>query len=163
MILRAQSIRHRCGAEGNKPRPSDWKPMVVPCHEKTILHGMSYGVSPAGYDIRVAEAITLFGHGFTLASSVELFNMPNDVLGRVADKSSWARLGIAVQNTVIEPGWRGYLTLELSNNYHDVITIQAGSPIAQVIFELLDGPTDTPYEGKYQDQPAGVVKARWEE
>ena len=73
--------------------------------------------------------------------------------GRVADKSTLARLGVAVQNTVIEPGWRGFLTLELS--YTPVswrrprLVIEAGSPIAQVIFEPIDCET-AGYDGKYQ-------------
>jgi dCTP deaminase len=63
-------------------------------------------------------------------------------------------------NTVIEPGWRGFLTLELSNNLNEDLEILTGDPIAQILFELLDRPTDQPYTGKYQDQPAGAVQAK---
>jgi len=146
MILSAQSIRARKG-------------MIIPFSERGRYNGYSYGLSSAGYDISIAQTIHLPPHGFRLASAVERFDMPNDVLGRVTDKSTWARQGLAVQNTVIEPGWRGYLTLELSNNTDSAIVILCGTPIAQVIFELLDQPTEIPYEGKYQDQPAGAVKA----
>lgn len=88
--------------------------------------------------------------------------MPIDLLGRVADKSTLARRGLAVQNTIIEPGWRGYLTLELSNHGRDAIEIVAGMPIAQIIFDVLDEPAERPYAGKYQDQRAGAVPARVE-
>jgi dCTP deaminase len=136
--------------------------------EKTVFNGMSFGLSHAGYDIRIAESLRLPHGSWALASSIERFKMPDNVIGFVHDKSSWARRGIAVQNTVIEPGWEGYLTLELSNHncftsYHTShVDISKGSPIAQVVFHWLDEPTDTPYTGKYQNQEAGPQAARYE-
>ncbi len=94
-----------------------------------------------------------------LASTLEHFDMPTDVLGKVADKSTWARMFLAVQNTIVEPGWRGCLTLELSNHGHREIRLKAGMPIAQIILHQLDQPTEQPYAGKYQDQRAGAVAA----
>ena len=123
---------------------------------------MTYGAGPAGYDVRVAETC-YFGdsHRFTLASTVEHFNMPDDLLAQVCDKSSWARKGLAVQNTIIEPGWRGYLTLELTySDDAENLIVKAGSPIAQIIFMQLTEPTDKPYGGKYQDQQPGPQEAR---
>lgn len=126
---------------------------------KTIVNGKSYGLSSCGYDVRIAENITVTPKRFVLASTIEKFDMPKDIVAFVNDKSSWARKGIAVQNTVIEPGWRGYLTLELTNHDSVDISLQAGDPIAQIIFHWLDKETDTPYSGKYQDQPAGPQEA----
>lgn len=148
MILSAQSIAMRVG-------------MLTPFFPRTVHNGMTYGLGPCGYDVRIAERVVLSPETpFVLASTLEHFDMPVDVMARVADKSSWARKGIACQNTVIEPGWRGFLTLELSIHVPDTeVTIEAGSPIAQIIFELLDKPTAIPYEGKYQDQRAGPVPA----
>ncbi len=123
---------------------------------------MSYGVGPAGYDIRVKERVELPPQGVALAFTVEHFDMPRDVLGKVADKSTWARKFLTVQNTIIEPGWRGYITLELCNHSHEPIIIKAGSPIAQIIFHLLDEPAEQPYEGKYQDQGSIPVEAIFE-
>ena len=120
---------------------------------------MTFGLGPAGYDVRIAEPIMLAPGSAALASTIEHFTMPADLLGRVADKSTWARRFVAVQNTIIEPGWRGYLTLEISNHGRDAVTIEAGSPIAQIIFDVLDEPAERPYAGKYQDQPAGAVAA----
>jgi dCTP deaminase len=68
-------------------------------------------------------------------------------------------MGVAVQNTVIEPGWCGYLTLELTNNTDTAITLEKGQPIAQILFELLDEPTEMAYQGKYQNQPNRPVAA----
>lgn len=135
---------------------------VEPFVERQKAHGLTYGLGPAGYDIRVAEDLHLAPGEFKLASSVERFIMPTNLVGIVHDKSTWARVGLCVQNTVIEPGWRGYLTIELTNHHWQNCRIQAGSPIAQIIFHLLDHPTDTLYGGKYQDQPAGPQGAKFE-
>lgn len=148
MILSGQSIRRRG--------------IFAPFAERTVAHGMTYGLGPAGYDVRVAETLTLAPGAWSLASTVERFEMPDDLLARVADKSTWARRGLAVQNTIIEPGWRGFLTLELSNHGPHTIEISAGMPIAQIIFDALDAPAERPYAGKYQDQRAGAVPARTE-
>lgn len=132
---------------------------LSPLLPRTEHLGFTHGLSAAGYDVRIAEAIVLFPGDFALASTVEIFDMPDDLLGIVHDKSSWARRGLAVQNTVIEPGWRGHLTLELTAHRGD-LDVPAGVGIAQVVFHLLAEPTDRPYRGKYQDQAAGPQEAR---
>lgn len=147
-ILPAQTIR--------EVRP------VEPFCERTVFNGMSFGLSSAGYDVRVAEFLYLEPGEFRLASTVERFMMPDDVLGSVHDKSTWARIGVAVQNTIIEPGWCGYLTLEVTNHSQWVLRIAAGSPIAQIVFHRLEAPTEQPYAGKYQNQEAGPQPAREE-
>lgn len=133
---------------------------VEPFFERTESHGMTFGLGPAGYDVRIAEALTILPGEFHLASTIEHFTMPNDHLAMVADKSTWAREGLAVQHTVIEPGWRGWLTLELTNHGPDPITLHCGHPIAQIVFHRLDQPTELPYNGRYQDQEAGPQQAR---
>jgi len=148
MILPAQYIRI-------------YKP-IKPFCERTKSWGMSYGLSAAGYDIRIAEDIMLFKGDFKLASSLEEFNMPNNLLAYVKDKSTWARQGLAVQNTFIEPGWKGYLTLELTNHSQLPITLRSGMPIAQIIFHQLIEPTEQPYDGKYQNQSAGAQRPIFE-
>ena len=144
MIIPAQTLR--------KIKP------VEPFCERTQHNGMTYGLGPAGYDVRIAETVTV--GRFVLGSTVERFNIPNDVLAQVCDKSTWARRGVAVQNTIIEPGWRGYLTIELTNHSDAPIEVRAGDPIAQIIFFRLEEPTALPYSGKYQDQERGPQRAR---
>lgn len=126
--------------------------IVEPFHERTVENGMSFGLSYAGYDIRIKDEVIIGPRGFTLASSLERFEMPVHVLGQVCDKSTWARRGLSVFNTIIEPGWRGWLTLELVNHSAYVLRIPSGSPIAQVVFSLIDRRPEKPYNGKYQDQ-----------
>lgn len=132
-------------------------------------NGVSHGLAEVGYDIRLkqnvhfepkcqlndgpsivtVDGITEEGR-FCIASTIEEFHMPNDLYGVVHDKSTWARHGLSVFNTVIEPGWRGFLTLELVLHSCKDLFIPAGTGIAQVIFHELTCPAS--YVGKYQDQ-----------
>lgn len=141
---------------------------------KKRLHGVSYGLSEAGYDIRLAQDVVFSPsrHGgmhqtvnsgpmihsrFALASAMEYFHMPDDLIGRVCDKSTWARRGLSVFNTVIEPGWKGYLTLELVYHGDDFLELPAGAGIAQVLFSEIK--MTKAYTGKYQDQENRPVSA----
>jgi len=137
--------------------------IMDPFYGRTRHEGMTFGCGPAGYDVRVEfdgdgfqQEISLQTGQFMLASTVERFKMPRDVMGIVHDKSTWARLGLAVQNTVIEPGWEGWLTLELTNHGPKPLLINRLMPIAQIIFHFVDDDTNG-YEGKYQDQKRGPV------
>lgn len=134
---------------------------VRPFCERGVIRGRSYGLSVASYDIRVAESFTLAEGQFKLASSVEEFFMPKNVAGVLKDKSSWARVGLSVFNTFVDPGFLGYLTLELVNHGPSPLRIKAGDSIAQVIFQFTDRPTEG-YKGKYNRQEAGPQKARYE-
>ena len=149
MILPAQTIR--------QIQP------IQPFHERTVYNGMSYGLSHAGYDVRIKETLFLEPGQFRLASTVEEFRMPEDVIAFVHDKSTWARRGLSLFNTVIEPGWYGFLTLELVNNSNKPLAIFGGSPIAQIVFMRLEDRTESPYQGKYQNQPSMPVAAIMED
>ena len=130
-----------------------FRPTQFNIHGHTVFHE-SYSIWDA--DKIETHADSKHGH-FALASSIEEFFMPVNVVGIVHDKSTWARMGLSVFNTVIEPGWKGFLTLELV--YHGVLPliIPAGSGIAQVIFH--ETSEDAEYEGKYQHQANEPVKA----
>ena len=152
----------------------EYAPIKGMINEKRREHGVSWGLSEAGYDIRVKQDIHfnkpangdpsevavngVFAEGtFTLASAIEEFQMPNNLVGIVHDKSSWARRGLSVFNTVIENGWHGFLTLELVYHGRYSLHIPAGAGIAQVIFHqtMLSAQSD----GKYQNQPDRPVEA----
>jgi dCTP deaminase len=134
--------------------------LIEPFHERTVAFGMTFGLGPAGYDVRIAEDITLWPKGFRLASTIERFEVPSDLTFKVEDKSTWARRGLQVFNTTGEPGWYGFLTLELVNHSWRFIRLIAGMPIAQICFHRLERPTSQPYAGRYQDQEAGPQPAR---
>lgn len=155
MILSGQTIWALC----NPPHVVARRPMLDPFHERTRENGMTFGLGPAGYDVRIKQELHLAPGELALASTVERFSMPNDVLATVMDKSTWARRGLSLFNTVIEPGWEGWLTLELVNQSRYWMKIESGSPIAQVIFQRLDQATNFPYEGKYQGQEDRPVAA----
>lgn len=134
--------------------------LVEPMVQRSSHRGMTYGLSPCGYDVRVRETVTIAPQHFVLLSTLERFDIPWDICAFVCDKSTWARQGLALQNTILEPGWRGYATLEATNHGDQVLSLQEGDPIAQVVFCTLDHPTILPYDGKYQDQPPQPVSAR---
>ena len=143
---------------------------IYPWCERTVHRpsSLTYGAGSGGYDIRLscADDDMVFSPGaFYLASSYESFEMPNHLCAIVHDKSTWARQGLCVQNTVIEPGWCGFLTLELTNHSLNPIRLIDGVPIAQIIFHALDQPTHEPYVGRYQYQQAGPQPAitTWDE
>lgn len=155
MILSAQTIWALC----NPPAGSGVEPLISPAHERTREHGMTFGVGPAGYDVRIKQALTLAPRTFALASTVEWFAMPANVIATVMDKSTWARRGLSLFNTVIEPGWSGWLTIELTNQSDADIAIPAGAPIAQIMFQWIDQTTAIPYRGKYHNQADEPVAA----
>ena len=131
--------------------------------DKIQEHGVSHGLGEAGYDIRIKQEVHFvpwevnFGR-FVLASAIEEFDMPLDLVGVVHDKSTWARKGLSVFNTVIEPGWKGFLTLELVYHGQTALIIPAGAGIAQVIFHKTSCKAE--YTGKYQNQEDKPVAAR---
>lgn len=141
--------------------------LVEPCLDRHVWHGMSAGLGPAGYDLTVdlgpewsAGHRQVWPDQFLLAATLEHFNMPPHILGVVHDKSSWARRGLTVQNTIVEPGWNGYLTLELKNHSGESLILKRGMAIAQVVFHRLDEAAERPYAGKYQGQGPGPQEAR---
>lgn len=145
--------------------------LITPWHEQTKAFGMTFGCGPAGYDIRIEGDHSLGPGGFLLAAAKEHFQIPNDIIAFVHDKSTWCRRGIAVQNTVLEPGWKGHLTLEITNHMpqqsfgrdlDNTIHFKDGMPIAQVVFHRLDIATSIPYRGKYQNAGAGPQEAIFE-
>lgn len=142
--------------------------------------GTSWGLGEAGYDIRIKQEVrfgfnarsgnpwvqcgdfekleySTQGGRFALASTIDEFCMPTYMVGIVHDKSTWARKGLSVFNTVIEPGWHGFLTLELVYLGNTELVIPAGAGIAQVVFHQTSEPRQ--YSGKYQNQPDHPVEA----
>lgn len=156
-VIPGQTIRKLCV---NEPF------MIEPFAERSKFMGLSYGLSFAGYDIRIAQDVTVQQGRTFVVASWERFKMPYDILGEVKDKSTLARVGLKVQNTVIEPGWRGTLAIELTfepiGYGESRIEIKAGMPIAQVVFYRLEELPETAYYGKYQDQMAYDIKAKFE-
>ena len=105
---------------------------------------------------------------FVLGSTVERFEFPSDLSGRLEGKSSLARLGLVVHSTAgfFDPGFKGTCTLEFSSFGPSPILLYPGMKIAHMSFHLMDGPARTPYGedglgSKYQGQD-GPVESRYE-
>jgi dCTP deaminase len=97
-----------------------------------------------------------------LAYTIEDFYMPDNVVGYVCDKSTYARVFVTAFNTLFDPGFKGNATLELVNLSDKPVYIKEGDPICQFTFHWLDEPTDRPYNGKYQHQTKAAHGARYE-
>ncbi|HXY38608.1 MAG TPA: dCTP deaminase [Vicinamibacteria bacterium] len=166
--------------------------MIEPFCEKQVREGViSYGLSSYGYDVRIADEFKIFTNinhtivdpkdfdprsfvdvkgaqcivppnSFALARSVEYFRIPRDVIVVCLGKSSYARCGIIVNVTPLEPEWEGIVTLEVSNTTPLPARIYAGEGIAQMLFFQGDEECETSYadrRGKYQAQ-RGVTLPR---
>ena len=148
---------------------------------------ISYGLSSSGYDLRLGEefyegpkegildpknaqgvswrkfkSIMPFelkpGH-FILGESVEYIEMPTNIMGVVVGKSTYARCGIDVLVTPIEPGWRGILTIEIANLGKTPVLIYPNQGICQVMFHNIIESKNPYGDGKYQNQ-TGVTKPK---
>ena len=145
---------------------------------------ISYGLSSYGYDVRCANEFKIFTNinsaivdpkafdpnsfvdvqsdvciippnSFALARTVEYFKIPRDVLTICLGKSTYARCGIIVNVTPLEPEWEGHVTLEFSNTTTLPAKIYANEGVAQVIFLGADEICAVSYRdraGKYQGQ-----------
>ena len=161
------------------------KEMIKPfVSEQKSNKNISYGLSSYGYDARVSNEFKIFTdidsavvdpknfkknsfvsriskeciippNSFALASTVEYFKIPNDVLVICLGKSTYARCGIIVNVTPLEPGWEGYVTLEFSNTTPLPAKIYANEGAAQFIFLKGNEDPKTTYaqrNGKYMKQ-----------
>lgn len=97
-----------------------------------------------------------------LAHTIEDFHMPDNVVGYVCDKSTYARVFVSAFNTLFDPGFKGNATLELVNLSDKPVYIKEGDPVCQFVFHWLDEPTELPYAGKYQNQTKRAHGARYE-
>ena len=139
---------------------------VSPIEERTYHeNGMTYGLGPCSYDLRVAQDIEIVPGSFNLLSTIESIELPWDICATIQDKSTWARCGLVFQNTHVDPGFKGEsLTLEATMHGSEIIHLTSGMPICQIKFEWLDEPTTKPYGGRYQNQgkqPQTAIKATY--
>ena len=156
-------------------------PFVESQHRENVI---SFGLSSYGYDARVSDEFKIFHNidgaivdpknfspkgfvdrkgpvciippnSFALASTVEYFRVPRDVLVICLGKSTYARCGIIVNVTPLEPEWEGHVTLEFSNTTTLPARIYANEGAAQFIFLKSETPCDVSYadrKGKYMKQ-----------
>ena len=159
--------------------------MISPFEDKQIREGkISFGVSSYGYDARVSNDFKIFTNvnsavvdpknfkkesfiskksntcvippnSFALARTVEYFKIPENVLVICLGKSTYARCGIIVNVTPLEPGWEGHVTLEFSNTTPLPAKIYANEGVAQFVFLKGNEKPNVTYanrKGKYMKQ-----------
>ena len=159
--------------------------MIKPFISKQNRKGkISFGLSSFGYDARVSNEFKIFTNvnsgivdpkvfkkesfvtkigkeciippnSFALARTMEYFRIPDDVLVICLGKSTYARCGIIVNVTPLEPEWEGHVTLEFSNTTNLPAKIYAGEGVAQMLFFESDEECEISYkdrDGKYQGQ-----------
>lgn len=166
--------------------------MIEPFVEKQTREGViSYGLSSYGYDARLAREFKIFTNvdnavvdpkrfsdqsfvtretdvciippnSFALSRTVEYFRVPRDVLVICLGKSTYARCGLIVNVTPLEPEWEGHVTLEISNTTPLPAKVYANEGICQFLFLKGEGPCEVSYAeraGKYMHQ-TGVTLPR---
>jgi dCTP deaminase len=180
MILCDHEIRTLCW---NEPA------LITPFVDSYPPGAVSYGLTSAGYDLRLAPQVLVFkatraevvdpkrfkdaeykklvfdeyvadkeivlpAHSYILVQSVEYIRMPRNLKGRCVGKSTYARCGVIVNTTPLEPGWEGTLTIEISNSNPSPVKLYVGEGIAQLEFDRIEEP-QVDYAakgGKYQNQ-----------
>lgn len=116
-------------------------------------------LTSAGYDFSAGSSIELRPKEQKLISTSEFIGLDAQTLATIHVKSSLAREGISGSFAVIDPGFRGRLTLSLCNLGTSIVRINQNEPIVQIIFHSTGEPCAHPYRGRYQDS-RGVVGSR---
>jgi dCTP deaminase len=174
-------------------RMSQEQNMIEPFLEHNGGDKISYGLSSYGYDFRVADEYKIFTNinnalvdpkkfsngsfidfkgdhciippnSFALARTVEYFRIPRDVLAICVGKSTYARCGIIINVTPLEPEWEGHLVVEISNTTPLPSKIYSNEGLGQLLFYESDESCETSYadrKGKYQNQN-GIVLPKTE-
>lgn len=108
---------------------------------------------PISYKTLETDSYTLLPGQFVLATTLEYFELPNNITAFVEGRSSLGRMGLFIQNAGwVDPGFKGEITLELFNANRCAIEIKSGRRIGQLVFAQMDQSTENPYTGKYQGQ-----------
>lgn len=105
------------------------------------------------YKTITTDTYILLPNQFVLATTMEYFDLPNDLTAFVEGRSSLGRMGLFIQNAGwVDPGFKGEITLELYNANRCAIELKAGRRVGQLVFAKMDGEALNPYNGKYQGQ-----------
>jgi dCTP deaminase len=110
-------------------------------------------------EVRPEDGFVLHPGEFVLGVTKEQVNLPDNIVGRIEGKSSLGRIGLMIHVTsgFIDPGFRGCLTLQMTNIMRVPLVLRPGKRVCQVVFAYLTSPAMNPYGGKYQD--SGTVIA----
>ncbi|MGD0550630.1 MAG: dCTP deaminase [Candidatus Bathyarchaeia archaeon] len=116
-------------------------------------------LNPAGYDLRLSAEVALAPSEHRLVATMERVELGRDLVGILHVRSSLAREGILASLALVDPGFRGQLTISLFNSGRKMIQLKAGERFVQLTFLRLGRQAAAKYEGRYQDS-LGVVGSR---
>ena len=124
--------------------------ILIPSMGRHIVIDIRKGVDKSMYEefhLKTGEPITIRPGQFFIGETMEVLTLPNNIIGRLEGKSSFARLGIVIHQTSarFDPGWNGPAALELRNNSDNDVIIYCGDKICAFSFEKLDVPVENPY------------------
>lgn len=169
IALQPASVDLTLGNHWLWPKPNVNREIWLDLHKDNVSEGVEIAVPPGhhGFHARhtdtalpveyeefTAEAFWLPAHGFVLARTRETISLSKDLFAMVEGRSSVGRLGITAQNAgVCDPGFRGTITLELSNELPYPILVRSGFRCCQLVVSRVDGDTEGGYQStKYQGQ-----------
>ncbi len=123
----------------------------------SIVEDSSTGIISLDSEIKYktieADTYILLPGQFVLATTMEYFELPDDLTAFVEGRSSLGRMGLFIQNAGwVDPGFKGEITLELFNANRCAIKLKAGRRVGQLVFAKMDDTARNPYRGKYQGQ-----------
>jgi dCTP deaminase len=116
-------------------------------------------VTPAGYDLGATESITLNPGDQKLVATYERIGLPRNLLGLLHLRSSFVREGLIAGLALVDPGFRGQLTVSLINAGKASVKIAKGEPFLQLTLVELTSDAQIPYVGRYQES-IGIVKSK---
>lgn len=122
-----------------------------------IVEDSSTGIIQMDKEIKyktiISDSYILLPNQFVLATTMEYFELPDDLTAFVEGRSSLGRMGLFIQNAGwVDPGFKGEITLELYNANRCAIELKAGRRVGQLVFAKMDDKALNPYKGKYQGQ-----------
>jgi dCTP deaminase len=119
-------------------------------------------LNSAGYDLRIEKTIVIKPKQYELVATLETVELGLNIVATLHIRSSLAREGLIGSFAVVDPGFRGQLTLNLHNISNKDVTLKEGERIVQIIFHQLGSLAKKGYNGSYQDSK-GIVKSRRKE
>jgi len=137
MILSSKEIKRRIGNDL----------VIEPFGEESL--------QPASYDLRAGVDVTIPPKAPKLVPSLEYVELPHDVAGVLRTRSSYARKGLVLGGGFVDPGFRGNLTLCLSNMSDEEVELKKGERIVQMLLLQVKAPSEA-YNGQYQDSRGAV-------
>jgi dCTP deaminase len=120
----------------------------------------SESLGPAGYDLRLGSSLLASPGKCMLAHTLELLEIGASICGQIFLRSSFAREGLVGNFALVDPGFRGQLTLPIINMGLVPVELKEGERIAQIVFHKLDRLPNKTYSGKYQNSLGAVGSKR---